>query len=212
MAVVTTMVFTMHCCKRLCNKAWLGVVWVLVALIVAPAWADELPSPKPRLQLEQSGEAILLSAQFELTLPAVVEEALSKGIPIYFAMSARLLRERWYWTNEVLSTTRRQIRLAYHPLTQRWRTSVVTAEQIEGNQGLSFEQSHESLAAAMSAVRRVSGWPVAEGVKLLKDQRYRVDFLFELDVNRLPRPLQIGTLGQSDWKVSVQIAEPVAHN
>lgn len=210
MAVVTKMVFTMHCCKRLCNKAWLGVILLLGMLALAPASADELPAPKPSLQLEQGDDAILLSTQFDLTLPAVVEEALNKGIPIYFSMSARLLRERWYWTNEVLSTTRRQIRLAYHPLTRRWRSSVVTDEQLGGSQGLSFEQSHDSLETAMSAIRRVSGWLVAEGVKLAIDQRHRVDFIFELDVERLPRPLQIGTLGQSDWKVSVQIVQPVA--
>lgn len=199
----------MHCCKRLCTKAWLGLLLLLGLFIAAPAFADELPPSKPILELKRGDDAILLSTQFDLTLPSVVEEALNKGIPIYFSMSARLLRERWYWTNEVLSVTRRQIRLAYHPLTRRWRSSIVTDDQADGNQGLSFEQSYESLESAMSAIRRVSGWPVAEGVKPSADQRYRVDFVFELDVNRLPRPLQIGTLGQSDWKVSVRIVQPL---
>ena len=206
MLIVTKTVFTMHCCEKPCNKAWLGLMLALWLSVSALVWADELPSPPPSLQLERSADAVLLSTQFDLKLPAVVEDALNKGIPIYFAMSAKLVRERWYWTNQTVSTTRRQIRLAYHPLTRRWRTSVLADEQPEG-QGLSFEQNHDSLQAAMASIRRVSGWPVAEGIALIADQRYRVDFRFELDVTRLPRPLQIGTLGQSDWRVTVDIAQ-----
>jgi hypothetical protein len=36
-----------------------------------------------------------------------------------------------------------------------------------------------------------------------------VEFRFRLDVSQLPRPLQIGTLGQSDWTIEGFVSQPL---
>jgi hypothetical protein len=35
-----------------------------------------------------------------------------------------------------------------------------------------------------------------------------LQFRFRLDVTQLPRPLQIGTLGDTDWDLAVNVTRP----
>ncbi|MBK9444565.1 MAG: DUF4390 domain-containing protein [Comamonadaceae bacterium] len=156
----------------------------------------------PSLRLERLDEGLWLSTQLAFELPPVVEDALLKGIPIYFVAQADLLRERWYWTNKKVASVKRSNRLSYHPLTRRWRINVVSGETGDTSQGLALNQNFESLDEALTTIRRIFRWKIANLADLEPSSTYEVDFLFQLDVNQLPRPLQIGTLGQSDWIVS----------
>jgi hypothetical protein len=56
----------------------------------------------------------------------------------------------------------------------------------------------------------VSGWKIADVADIEADVRYRVDFSFRLDVSQLPRPLQIGALGQSEWNISTAAMQRLA--
>lgn len=207
MPAVTMMAFFMLCCERLRLKGVASLVWVLGLGISSAAPAQSTTPVAPSLQLERQADAVLLSTQLAFDVPRVVVEALEKGIPVYFVMRAKLLRERWYWTNETVAQTQRHTRLSYHPLTRRWRLSTVASEAAETGQGLSLDQHFDTLADALSAIRRVSGWRIADGVSLSADSNYLVDFKFELDTTQLPRPLQIGTLGQADWRIAVGLVQ-----
>ncbi|WP_180124794.1 DUF4390 domain-containing protein [Rhodoferax sp. BLA1] len=161
------------------------------------------------LTLERSENSLLLSVQLKFELPVVVEDALYKGIPIYFVVQSELLRERWYWTSKTIATAQRRLRLAYHPLTRRWRLTIGAADMNETTQGLTLGQSFDSLDDAMAVVRRISRWKIAELQDLPSASNYLVDFSFELDTSQLPRPLQIGTLGQSDWLIELRLSQPL---
>jgi hypothetical protein len=67
--------------------------------------------------------------------------------------------------------------------------------------GLALNQSFDTLSQVMTAIKRVSRWKIAEASDLDANQKYKVDFRFRLDLNQLPRPFQIGALGQSDWDI-----------
>jgi hypothetical protein len=187
---------------------------LVVAILMGwagPARAQPSAPEVPLLKLERLEESLWLSVQLNVELPAVVEEALLKGIPIYFVAQADLLRERWYWMNKKVASTQRSMRLSYHPLTRRWRLNVASGEAAEVSQGLTLNQNFESLADAMSTIRRIFRWKIANLAELEPGSKHVVDFHFQLDVTQLPRPLQIGTLGQSDWLVSraaTQTLEP----
>ena len=75
--------------------------------LAAPrAAADVIPVKSAELRVED-GE-VLLNAEFDLALNATLEEALEKGVPLYFVLEVELLRPRWYWLDEkvlALSTT-----------------------------------------------------------------------------------------------------------
>ena len=155
------------------------------------------------LRLERADDALWLSTQLEFELSQAVIDALQKGIPIYFVAEADVLRERWYWTNKKVATARRQFRLAYQPLTRQWRLNIVSGQIIEAALGLALNQNFESWSEALSAVRRISRWKIANASDLGAGARHMVEFRFRLDLAQLPRPLQIGTLGQSDWSVEL---------
>lgn len=161
----------------------------------------------PELKIERIEDGLWLSTSLHLELPGVVEDALLKGIPIYFVAEVDVLRERWYWTNRKVSSVRRNLRLAYHPLTRRWRLNVTEGDASESAQGLSLNQNFDSVKEAMAAVQRVSHWRIADVADVEPGGKHLVVLRFWLDVAQLPRPLQIGTLGQSDWQISLQAAQ-----
>jgi len=197
------MVSITRCLKSLLSSlllGWLASAFLGLSLALAQAPTD---AAQPQLRLERSDDALWLSTQLQFDLSPAVVEALHKGIPIYFVAEADVLRERWYWTNKKVATARRQFRLAYQPLTRQWRLNIISGEIIEPSLGLSLNQNFESWSDALNAVRRISRWKIANAADLAGNASHVVDFRFRLDPAQLPRPLQIGTLGQSDWSVEL---------
>jgi hypothetical protein len=204
---MTLMAFTTRCFR---NRPPNWLAWLFAALLygfLGGTLAQSLVEDAPRLTLERMDDGLWLSTQLEFELPDIVEEALHKGIPIYFVVQADLLRKRWYWADKKLATAQRHLRLSYHPLTQRWRLNVTRDESSGAAQGLVFNQNFESLADAMASVRRIFRWKIADAGDLDPSGKQIVDFRFQLDVAQLPRPLRIGTLGQSDWSVVRSITQ-----
>jgi hypothetical protein len=154
------------------------------------------------MQVERQSDGLYLSAQLQFELPAVVEEALLKGVSMYFAAEADVYRARWYWTDKKLLTAERHMRLAYHPLTRRWRLNVASGPLSGANLGLTLSQNYETLPDAVAALRRFSRWKIAEAADVDAEQKHNIEFRFKLDLSQLPRPFQIGALGQADWNIS----------
>jgi hypothetical protein len=163
--------------------------------------AQNSPLASPVLNFQREDNALWLSTQLNFDLPQVVEDALLKGIPMYFVAEAEVLHERWYWTNRKLGNVQRHMRLAYHPLTRRWRLNVSAGEVSETSQGIALNQNFDRLEDAMDQIRRISHWRLVELADLEQGVTNLVEFRFRLDLTQLPRPLQIGTLGQTDWQI-----------
>ena len=181
-------------------ERWLAglVAFVLFAFAAGARAADT--AEISQLRFDRSEEGLLLSANVSFDLPAPVEDALTKGIPMFFVAEAVLLRDRWYWTDKHVATTVRHMRLSYQPLTRRWRLNMSSAPI--GNAGMSLGQTFDTRDEALAAIQRISHWKIAEGSDIDPEARYNVDFRFRLDVSQLPRPFQIGAVGQSDWSIN----------
>ncbi len=201
------MAFITHCWKKPAPelRRWLLLVALLCLGVLARA--QSVATQAPLLKLERKEDAVVLSTQLAFELPSVVEDALLKGIPIIFVARVDVVRERWYWANKRIATAERRMRLSYHPLTRRWRLNLATGETSEATQGLALNQNFETLADALATVRRISHWKIADLSDVEPGGKYQVEFEFQLDVTQLPRPLQIGTLGQSDWLISLSAAQ-----
>ena len=176
--------------------SWLALGFLLATLGAARAQGTEITN----LRAERSPEGIVLSAQVRFELPPAVDEALQKGIPLFFVADAVLLRERWYWTDQEVAGATRHMRLSYQPLTRRWR--VVIGNSPIGQTGLALGQSFESRDEALAVIQRISGWRVADPGEFENDQRYTLNLRFRLDTSQLPRPFQIGVVGQADWNLA----------
>jgi hypothetical protein len=173
---------------------------VLLSLCLAQPTYAQQPVEASNLRVEQAPDGLYLSATMRFELTAPVEEALLKGIAMSFVYEAQVFRDRWYWYDKAILTSTRQLRLAYQPLTRRWRVSLSEGNGLGANLGQNFD----NLTDAMSAVRRLSRWKIADAADLDVDARHNIDFRFRLDNSQLPRPMQIGITGNADWAISLQ--------
>lgn len=155
------------------------------------------------LQAERSDGAVFLNAQLAFDLPAPIEDVLLKGIPLFFVAEAEVRRDRWYWYDKKLAVSTRQIRLAYQPLTRRWRLNVSNSSGSNGSGlGGGLPQYFDTLVEALSKVQRISRWRIVELTELDPEALHTVELSFKLDISQLPRPFQIGLIGQNDWNIS----------
>jgi hypothetical protein len=210
---VSTTVFITHSLKKAAADdcwgpvhaaaRWLlgALLCVLLAWVPGPASATEIT----QLRVERGEDGVHLSALVRFDLPLVVEDALLKGIPMFFVVEADIYRDRWYWTDPRVASTARTIRLAYQPLTRRWRVNIASG-LITSSSGLraTLNQNYDTLSEALSAIQRVARWKIAEAGDVDPDASYKLDFSFRLDLSQLPRPFQIGVAGQRDWNISAQ--------
>ncbi len=179
-----------------------AAVLILIGLL-APAARADTPVETDALRLERNDEGVFLSTNVMFDLPAIVEDALLKGVPMHFVAEASVLRGRWYWYDKEVAEAARHMRLAYQPLTRRWRLNMAPGPITNTGLGLSLGQSFDTLPDALAAVQRISRWKIADAADVEADTQYNVEFRFRLDVSQLPRPFQIGVVGKADWNISV---------
>jgi hypothetical protein len=202
--------FITHYLKKNRLDLWvLLALTSLVCLFPGAVKADVSAAEISVFKAERAGEAILLTAAVKFELPAAVEEALMKGVAIIFVAEVDVYRERWYWKNKKVANAERHLRLAYQPLTRRWRLNIASGVITNSALGISLNQNFDTLADALSALQRQSRWKIAEVSEIDLEQKHLIEFNFRLDLAQLPRPLQIGTLGQSDWSISAAINRPL---
>jgi hypothetical protein len=179
-----------HAGVLILGRAALRSVCTWLALALGSLGAHAQGVELSTLELRPSEGTLTLEFSARLTLSRAIEDALRRGVPMYFDVEATLFRSRWWWRDERVSRVARSYRLSYQPLTGTWRVAL-------GPLG----QSYATLSDAMAVISRVSGWPLAEGSQLDSDQRYYLEFSYRLDPTQLPQPLQIG-LG-NEWSLGI---------
>lgn len=145
------------------------------------------------LMLTMSPEGLFVTTAAVFALPRSLEDVLHRGIALYFETVATVVRPRWYWFNEDVAQARRDVRLAYQPLLQRYRVSVG-----------GLQQNYDSLDEALGVVQRTRHLRVAEAAQLVAGQSYQLEASFRLDLSQLPRPFQLNVSSQSDWKIEAR--------
>lgn len=175
--------------------------WALGAWLFAVpmTWAQSSEVELTQLSVEPRDAGLYLTAQLKLELGLAVEDALLKGLAVHFVAEAELMRDRWYWYDRKLSTATRHYRLAYQPLTRRWRLNVAPGPVSGMNLAGSIAQSFETLPEALDVIRRQSSWKIADMSAVDTEARQYIVYRFKLDISQLPRPFQIAAGSQSDW-------------
>lgn len=177
-------------------RRWLLAAWLLLVSLGA-ARAAELTA----LRTERTEDGIYLTANVRFDVPPVIEDALLKGIALIFVVEAEIYRERWYWTDKRVAFASRQLRLAYQPLTRRWRLS--HGGDAGGSGRVALAQNYDTLAEALGAIERVTRWKIAEPGDI-DGSNHALQFRFRLDLSALPRPFQIGIAGQREWQIALE--------
>lgn len=134
-------------------------------------------------------DAYVVDAQFDIGLTHTLEEALNKGVPLYFSLEFELIRPRWYWFNDRVIYLRQEYRLSYNALTRQYRLGV-------GN----LHQNFSSLAEALEVMSRVRRREEIESGVLRRDT-YIAALRLRLDTSQLPKPFQLNALGSREWNL-----------
>ena len=191
--MTTTVSFT-PCCKNRPIESlvirWLRFVVCCWALWWAPGaavFAQQDAGEAQGLRIERTEDGLYLGASFDFTLPDL----------------AQVRRDRWYWSDRVVAEATRYLRLSYQPLTRRWRLSTSSVPFTNSGLGVVLGQNFDELDEALSAMRRVIRWRIGDADVLEPNAAHTVQLRFRLDMSQLPRPLQIGAVGRSDWNLLV---------
>jgi len=177
------------------SKSWRDRCRLLLA--VALLWgglalAAEIEVAEPRLAATEDGYA--LSADFAFEFNQRLEEAVSKGVVLYFVAEFELTRPRWYWFDEKVVSRSQTYRLSYHALTRQYRLSVGA-----------LHQSFSTLQDALQFLGRVAALPVADKSAIKAGETYAAALRLALDKSQLPKPFQVDAIANRDWQVDAKV-------
>jgi hypothetical protein len=142
-------------------------------------------------ELERVDNDWLLNATFQIELTPGLEDALQKGVVLYFQTEFDLTRSRWYWFDEKPALASRQTRLSYQPITQQYRIAT---------EGFTF--SAKTIFEALQTVGSIGGWRVIDNNQIDPSKSYTAALRMSLDLSKLPKPFQVNALNNRDWNVS----------
>lgn len=172
-------------------RTWAIAAMLLLALLghSPRAAAQLIENTEARIEYQDGG--FELAAAFDFDLPPALEDALHKGIPLYFVVEFQLTRPRWYWFDEKPVNASRSVRLSYQPLTRQYRVST-------GGLQLPFNR----LKGALQFIQQVRGWRVFERGDVKRGEAYHAELRMRLDLSQLPKPFQINAVNTRDWNLS----------
>ena len=168
--------------------AWLAFALVALsaALFATAANADPITVKSAELRVDE--DLYVLNAEFDLAFNSTLEDAVQKGVPLYFVFEFELLRPRWYWVDEKVLSVSTQYRVSYNALTRQYRVAT----------GL-LGQTFDALDEVERFLSRVTSRQVGSIDQLVKGVRYEAFIRLRLDVNALPKPFQVNALASRDW-------------
>jgi hypothetical protein len=158
-------------------------------LLALPARAEGILVRNAALVAAEEG--YYLEADFEISLNSTLEDALNKGVPLYFLLEFEVIRPRWYWLDDKVVNTQQQYRLAYNALTRQYRLGLGA-----------FYQNFSDLNEALGFLSRVRRRQVLEHGMLSRGSVYSAAVRMRLDVSQLPKPFQLNALASRDWNLS----------
>jgi Domain of unknown function (DUF4390) len=188
--------FITRCCKKISAAAWPGAgsIALCVALVVLCALLGAGTARGNGIDVRNASviaaeDGYVLDAQLEMRLTPVLDDALHKGVPLYFVLEFEMIRSRWYWTNEKIGNLQLPQRLSYNTLTRQYRIGAGA-----------FYQNFSTLKEALDTLSRVRRRLDAEPGALRKDTTYAAALRMRLDTTQLPKPFQLHT--GRNWDMS----------
>lgn len=191
------MAFFTPCCRRsdaACRK--LAVFWLAGVLLAGWLFAASSAIAADKSAVKKAGVratplGYVLDADVDIVLNPTLEDALSKGINLYFLLELEVSRPgSWWWFDEDIASPVRKLRIYYHLLLRRY---VVENGYVT--------RTAETLSEALTLLGRVNDWQVIERGGLKTGRRYDARLRLRLDTDRLPKPLSIGGVPGAHWEL-----------
>ena len=160
---------------------------MLLASLAALAGEIEIRNP----QLAVDEDSYILAADFNLDFNARLEEAVTKGVILYFVTDFELTRPRWYWLDEKVASRTQTFRLSYHALTRQYRLSTGA-----------LHQTFETLDEALRMLSRLRNWSVLDRTAVKSEDTYLAGLRMRLDLSQMPKTFQVTAIANRDWNLA----------
>ena len=173
-------------------RAGLSIALCLaLAFQMGPALATSTGAYVERVDPVVRDNQLYIDADVQFEVSPELRNAAQKGIPIYFTAELEIVSERWWWFDNVLADKQLTWRIVYNVLTRQWRV---------GTGELTLPEA--SFDDALSFVRNIRSWAVADVADLDADKEYSGRIRVRLDTSKLPRPFQIDAYNSSAWSLA----------
>ena len=161
---------------------------LVAAFVLLVAGAANAANTVRQAEIRATPAGYTLDADVELALNPTLEDALAKGINLYFVLEFEIARPRNWWFDEDIAEVSRKMRLYYHLLLRRYvvETGYTT-------------QTAATLGEALVMLGHVDDWQVLERGDLKTGRRYEARLRLRLDTARLPKTLSIGAVTSDRW-------------
>ena len=141
--------------------------------------------------IESGEDGYSLQADFDVNFSPRLEEAVNRGVPLYFVVEFEMSRPRWYWFDEKPIQLSQTYKISYTPLLRQYRLSMGSVYQ-------NFTRFEE----VTRVLSRLRGWHVADKGALKKDVIYQAGLRMRLDTAQLPKPFQVNAIASRDWTLA----------
>lgn len=175
----------------------MALLLIVMLIISATAHADGSIQIK-YVGLDLVEESYELNVDAEITLNPLLEQALEKGVILYFRTKFSLVEPRWYWFDKEVAVSKLRIGLLYSALTRQYRLSRRL-----------WSQNFDTLDEALEVLSQLRDRPALVEIKypLKPDVEYIATLRMWLDLSRLPKPFQIETFGSKEWNLTSNTLE-----
>ena len=183
--------FTPCCARRDIALRWLAGLLLGCWLVAAGNVHAVDKSLISQAAIRATPQGYELDANVDIALNRTLEDALSKGINLYFLLELELTRPRNWWFDEGIAEPVRTQRIYYHLLLRRYvvETGYTT-------------RTAASLSEALALLGTVEEWQILERGALKAGQRYDARLRLRLDTAQLPKPLSIGAVTSDKWELA----------
>ena len=138
--------------------------------------------------VQASEDGWIVDAEFDLQISSRLEEAVSRGVPLYFVVEFEVSQPRWYWFDDTPVQGAQVYKITYTPLLRQYRLSV-------GNLYQNFTRFDE----VKRVLSRLRGWQVADKNAMRRAAGYQANLRMRLDTSQLPKPFQLNAMASRDW-------------
>lgn len=166
-------------------------LWLILLLLLPAATAQAEGIRIKNVNVVTAGGGYEISVDSEIELNPTLEQALEKGIVLYFVFRFSLVDVRWYWLDDEVVRGKYRVGLRYYALTRQYHLNHA-----------SFSQSFNTLSEALRVLGRLRDFSLTVKSELKQDVEYIASLRIWLDLTRMPKPFQVEAFGSSRWNLS----------
>ena len=177
----------------------LALLCLLLSVFCPLAAAEGITVKKAEIRLDEEGYQLV--ASYDITLTFVVQQALARGISLYFVSEYSLIRPRWYWLEEEIFQGEQTTKLSYNVLTRQYRISRGALYQnfISLEDAMSMLTRQSSAAIPVEMIKQSDGYIAGLIRKIKTESSFIAAVRLRLDTEQLPKLLQVNAITGNDW-------------